>query len=345
MKTKTILYLYREIMPYSIPVLKELVNKGYEIHVVQDDLRKLTPYIPDDILGVTYYNRTEFDYSSLKSFTLKIDPVLVFINDRTIPLYNKIGILSKKNNVPVITGNDTPWYGGRQWFNVFTSFFRHKRFFSHMVVAGMRQYEYAKKLGFSNENIVFPMYSADVSVFNNKELETNRFKNKRDLLFVGRFAKVKGLDVLVKAWQLIENKNGAKLILVGSGDLLKEFTLSEDIEVHKFSNQKELLRLTESCRGFVLPSVFEPWGVVIHELAAAGLPIIASNVCGAVSHLVINNYNGYVIKPNDIDALKIAISKLLDLNSDQLLDMGRNSRKLSQSISPEMVAAAILSIL
>lgn len=346
MQTKTILYLYREIMPYNIPVLKALVNRGYEIHVVQDDEKKFTSYVPEAIDGVSFYKKSDFDSSSLKDFSFKINPVIIYISDRTIPLYNKIGVLyNKKKKVPVISGNDTPWYGGKQWFNVLTSFFRHKRFFSHMIVAGMRQYEYAKKLGFSNDNIIFPMNSANTAVFTVNEIDENRFKDKKDLLFVGRFVKVKGLDLLVKAWQRIDNKNGAKLILVGNGDLLDKYSLPDDIEVHKFSNQQELLKLSERCIGFVLPSIFEPWGVVIHEFAAAGLPIIATNVCGAVPYLVINNYNGYVIKENDVDSLKNAISKLMSLDSDELLDMGRRSRELSKSIYPERVAAAILSTL
>jgi glycosyltransferase involved in cell wall biosynthesis len=211
-------------------------------------------------------------------------------------------------------------------------------------VAGMRQYEYAKKLGFSDNKIVSPLYSANVSVFNKYELTYEGFSKRKDLLFVGRFVKVKGLDLLVEAWQKVENKNGSKLILVGNGDLLNKYTLPEDIEVHTFSNQEALLKISERCKGFILPSVFEPWGVVIHEFAAAGLPLIVSNACGAVPHLVLNNYNGYVIKSNDVDAIKTAISKLFALNTNELLEMGLNSRKLSESIYPEKVAAAILSI-
>jgi len=209
----------------------------------------------------------------------------------------------------------------------------------------MRQYQYAKKLGFSDTKIVSPVYSANVSVFNTKELTLDGFEKRKDILFVGRFVKVKGLHLLVEAWQKVEHKNGSKLILVGSGNLLDHYSLPDDIEIHPFSNQQELLKLSDRCKGFVLPSVYEPWGVVIHEFAAAGLPLIVSNACGAVHHLVINNYNGYIIKPNDVNAIKTAISKLLSLETTQLLEMGKNSRKLSQSIYPEKVAAAILSVI
>lgn len=344
-KTKTILFLYREIMPYNIEVLKELVKNGYEMHVFQDIANKLTSYQVPVLQGVVFYNVADFNFNSLKKFACTLNPVLVYISDRTIPLYNKIGIITKKYKIPVLSGNDTPWYGGAQWFNVFTSFFRHKRFFSHMIVAGMRQYEYAKKLGFSDSSIVSPLYSANVSIFNKIKLDHDGFQKRKDILFVGRFVKVKGLDLLIKAWQKVENKNGSKLILVGAGKLIEDYHLPDDIEVHPFSDQETLLKLSSLCKVFVLPSVFEPWGVVIHEFAAAGMPLIVSNACGAASHLVINNYNGYLIKPNDVDAIKIAISKTLDLSTNQLLEMGLNSRKLSQSIDPEKVAAAILSVI
>jgi glycosyltransferase involved in cell wall biosynthesis len=340
-----ILYLYREVMPYNVAVFKELVKRNCILNVVQDDSKKLTPYLPSEVNGVTYHNRSSFNQKNLIEFVLDINPDILFISDRTIPMYNKIGVLSKKSNVPVISGNDTPWYGGKQWLNVLTSFARHKRYFSHILVAGMRQYEYAKKLGFPNNRILFPLYSADISVFNELELSQNRFQKAKDILFVGRINKVKGLTLLIEAWKQVENKNGSKLIIVGNGTLLDNSFLPEDVEIRKFSSQPELLKISKTCKAFILPSLFEPWGVVIHEFAACGFPLIVTDVCGASSHLVVNNYNGFVIKHNDVNAIKVAITSIFDLKSDELYEMGKNSRELANTINPKLAAAAVLSVL
>jgi len=342
---KKILYLYRELMPYNIEVLKELVAKNSQLIVVHDDVKKQTPYNPPEIKNATICRRSEFTYVKLLSMAFEFNPDLIYISDRTVSLYNKVAMaLRKKKQIPVISGNDTPWRGGKQWFNVLTSVFRHKRYYSHMLVAGMRQFEYAKKLGFKNDRILFPLNSANLNVFLSLNISLDRFKG-RNILFVGRFHRVKGLDLLIKAWSKVENKNGAKLYLVGHGELLNSINLPEDIIVIAFSNQEELLRIAERCRTLILPSRYEPWGLVIHEFAAAGMPIIATNVCGAVPHLLINQFNGLVIKPHSLIEIVTAINKIMDMDEFELKQWGENSRKLAISISPDMVSAAILSVL
>ena len=340
-KTK-ILYLYKEVMPYNLPVLEKLVEMGADIIFVHDNTKKLTPYNPEAIEGVSFHKMSELNNQQIKDLALKFDPDIIFISDRTVPIYNKIGIKFKKS-IPVISGNDTPWYGGKQWFNVLTSIFRHHRFFSHMLVAGIRQFEYAKKLGFKNQKISWPLYSADTKTFEKLELSKKRFDEAKDILFVGRFNKVKGIDYLIEGWSKVQNKNNGKLHLVGNGDYLNNLNVADDIIIHDFSNQDYLAELAFKCKAFILPSTFEPWGVVVHEFAAAGLPLIISNVCGSSPHFIKNAYNGYTINKCDSDEIQKAITKILSMSSSELLTMGTRSRELSKSINPELVASAVLS--
>ena len=60
MYNHTILILYTELMPYNVVVIKELVRRGCRVHVVLWDENKLTPYLPPQLEGVTYYNRSTF---------------------------------------------------------------------------------------------------------------------------------------------------------------------------------------------------------------------------------------------------------------------------------------------
>lgn len=161
-----ILFLYREIMPYNIPVLAELLDMNCNILFIHDDVSKQTPYIPPTIIGVKYIKKSTLSQDTINEIAIRFDPNIIYISDRTVAMYNKIG-MAYNGKIPVVAGNDTPWYGGKQWLNVLTSKFRHQRFFSHMLVGGMRQFEYAKKLGFPNDKIVWPQYSADVDTFEN----------------------------------------------------------------------------------------------------------------------------------------------------------------------------------
>ncbi|HZK96175.1 MAG TPA: glycosyltransferase family 4 protein [Prolixibacteraceae bacterium] len=342
---KNILYLYREIMPHHIPVLKELVQSGYNVTVVHVSLKKLTPYQIPFLENVNFLNKEEFTQKMLNKLAIELKPSVLFVCDRTNAIYNITALLLRKRfNTPVICGCDTQWRGGKQWANVFTAWFRHNRYYSHMLVAGMRQFEYAKKLGFENSKIIWPLYSADLNKFNKIEIDVKRFSGSKNILFVGRFAEVKGLNILLSAWSSIQDKKGTTLTLIGSGPLKGKLSYSSDVVVHEFMSQSELLEISSKASCFVLPSIFEPWALVIHEFAAAGLPMIVTSSCGATIHFVLNNYNGFVVESDNVEELKNALIRIIDSDANQLFEFGKRSRELSKSITPKMVAAALLSV-
>ncbi|MBL0119976.1 MAG: glycosyltransferase [Saprospiraceae bacterium] len=87
----------------------------------------------------------------------------------------------------------------------------------------------------------------------------------------------------------------------------------------------------------------EPWGVVIHEFAIAGFPIICSDACGASDVFVRDGYNGYTFKKNDKVSLKRVLKKVLNLPNEQLCMMAHRSHILGGYLTPEMWAATAYS--
>jgi glycosyltransferase involved in cell wall biosynthesis len=85
---------------------------------------------------------------------------------------------------------------------------------------------------------------------------------------------------------------------------------------------------------FVLPSRYEPWGVVIAEAAAAGLPIICSDACGAADDLVQPGKNGIVMPAGDADALANAMQWMHDHESG-LPALGGHGRGLAAAYSAQ----------
>lgn len=342
---ENILFLYREIMPYNIPVLEEIVKIGYCITVFHDTKKKLTPYLPPKIDNVVFISKEKYNRRDLAKYAISLKPKVVFVSDRTNPKYNYTAVLLRRRlNIHIISGCDTQWRGGKQWFNVFTSWLRHKRFFSHILISGMRQYEYAKKLGFPNDKILWPLYSANIQNFIHNKIDREKFQQPRNFLFVGRFAKVKGLDILLQAWEKVPEKRGATLTLIGNGPLKEKLNYPEDVKIHDFMDQEELIKYSARASCFVLPSVFEAWALVIQEFAAAGLPLIVTSTCGATPHFVINNFNGFIVRKNEVDELSAALARIISMPSDTLVEFARRSRELSYSISPKMVAYAITSV-
>lgn len=341
-----IVFLYSEIMPYNIPVFKALVSKGFEVHVIRWDNKRISPYNPPEVPGVIFYNRSNFNkFKLLYTKIVHISPRIIYTSGWMDYLYCLVACKYRlKYKIPVIAGCDSQWQGGKQWVNVLISSFCHKIWFSHILVAGMWQYEYARRLGFSKNQILTHVYSADVTTFQTVDIDKKRYDYPKNLLFVGRFSKEKGITYLINAWNSISNYKGWNLILVnGGGDI--SFKESSNIIIKEFMSQKELVDLMQNSGAFILPSIFEPWALVLHEAASAGLPILSSKKCGAVPYFVINNYNGFVFESESENAIKEKLEYLFNMNDAELIMMSEHSRSLSYRINPDIVASSILSII
>lgn len=252
----------------------------------------------------------------------------------------------KVSDIPIVACSDTQWRNTlKQNINSLISPLHLKRAFTHMWVSGVYQYEYARKLGFEKDQILFNSLSCDFEKFYNLSLSKKFKKYPKNFLFIGRFIPLKGLDILLNAWKNIEDKGGWTLTLIGDGILKNDLKIDDnDIIIKDYMPQKELLLEIETSGCFILPSNFEQWGLVLHETSAAGLPIIATEVCGATTQFLINNFNGYKVKPKVVSLQKAMEKIILSSNSDLLL-MAENSKKLATSITPELGAAQLLSVI
>jgi glycosyltransferase involved in cell wall biosynthesis len=111
-----------------------------------------------------------------------------------------------------------------------------------------------------------------------------------------------------------------------------------------FVNQSQLPKVYAVADIFVLPSVDEPWGLIINEVMCAGLPVIASAEIGAVPDLVHDGENGFTFEAGDIDMLQ---SHLETLCRDRLLRerMGKASREIISQWSYEECVQGVLAAL
>lgn len=163
---------------------------------------------------------------------------------------------------------------------------------------------------------------------------------------MGRFVPVKGLQELLPAYEQLR-KEGCdwELELVGTGEMKAELTGMPGIRLRDFVQPEELPNLAREAGAFVLPSRFEPWGVVLHEFAAAGLPMVASDACGAATAFLQDGKNGFLHTAQDTASLTDALRKIWKSTDPQLLEMGRQSVELSRAISPHTWAATLQTFL
>lgn len=257
----------------------------------------------------------------------------------------------RRRGVPVVCGIDGQWHGhAKQQVAALLGSLRFSdRYFSRAWVADAPQYAYARRLGFGHDEIIYDLYSADLAAFTRDESQShteNENVYPQKFLFVGRFHEVKGVGSLLSAWERIgQARRDWRLCMIGNGPLNGMLSgVVEGIEIRDFLQPALLAREAATVGCFVLPSRDEPWGVVLHEFAAAGLPIICSDVCGAASAFVVNGWNGYIFRSLDANTLAEKMVKVIETDDATLREMERRSHQLADRITPETSAANLLSV-
>lgn len=148
------------------------------------------------------------------------------------------------------------------------------------------------------------------------------------LLFVGRFAFNKGLDVLLTVARRLVTEGRTDLVrfqLAGDGPLLEELKrdLPPNVELCGRVDDAQLDQLYADCAALILPTRFEGMPTVVLEAMARAKPIIVSDV-GASGELV-NPHNGYLLPPGDAEALYQAVVALAGRTTEVRAKMGAYS--------------------
>ena len=98
---------------------------------------------------------------------------------------------------------------------------------------------------------------------------------------------------------------------------------------------KEIIDIISKAHVFVLPSKYEPWGVILHEIVSLGKPVLVSENVGSSYCFTKNGFNGFVFSHKKKNDFKYKMKKILELCEDDLEKMGKESVNLSKSISIE----------
>jgi glycosyltransferase involved in cell wall biosynthesis len=215
-----------------------------------------------------------------------------------------------------------------------------RRFIYGVLSVGQRNTEYWQHhLGADVPLFSIP-YAVDNVFFQERchEASTTREELRRDLgleahrpviLFASKLlARKRCIDLVEASLQLLERRRSAEssaplphLLIVGDG---KERThvearrrqeapeAAKNIRMLGFRNQSELPRYYDLCDVFVLPSIHEPWGLVINEVMNAGRAVIVSDEVGCQPDLVADGENGCVFPARNVAALADALESILD---------------------------------
>jgi len=166
---------------------------------------------------------------------------------------------------------------------------------------------------------------ADKSIVIKNAVEVEDFEETRDkeydIIFVGRLERAKGVDVLLKAIQILEKNRSVALrvAIVGDGSQVGYLRrITQDLEIRSrvefLGIRQDISQLMRNSKVFVLPSRWEGLPMVILEAMANKVPIIATSV-GGIPEIISDGVTGLLVKTDDPEELAEKVRMLLDDSS------------------------------
>jgi glycosyltransferase involved in cell wall biosynthesis len=214
--------------------------------------------------------------------------------------------------------------------------------FNGWLVPGKSGRHYATQMGYSSSVVWDGMYGADPNLF-----FSDRALSARDKIFafVGRIEHIKNILALTKAFQTFSESNPDWWLYVyGEGQLSKLIPAHPRIKRFGFLQPADLSVELRKVRCLCLPSLKEPWGLVVHEATLSGCALALSHEVGAADDLA-GEKNALIFNPIDENAILRALQSVADWDDDRWSAAHQESLQLSKKFNPDRFSEAINSII
>ena len=222
------------------------------------------------------------------------------------------------------------------------------RLYSSALVGGSRHAQYLDRLGFPATAVFHGCDVVDNTHFAHLQPWGGTGSGfQRYFLTCCRFVPVKNLTRLIEAYARYRQRAGSsswELVIAGDGpesEKLRGLITSlhlKDCVLAGFVQYDQLPALYARAGAFILPSISEPWGLVVNEAMAAGLPVLVSNRCGCAPDLVEEGRNGFTFDPYDVEQLSGLMLRTSMMSDADRAAMGQASREIISRWTPETFA-------
>ena len=221
-----------------------------------------------------------------------------------------------------------------------------RTFFDAALVPGVRAFEYAEQLGIDVDSIWRVGNVVDNAHFARSEGE-RVVQPRRTFVYVGRLSEEKNLTRLLDAYASYKSLGGGwGLRIVGDGPMKATLAPVAEriggVEMRGWVGYEDLPDVLADSTALVLPSVYEPWGLVANEAMAAGLPVLVSRRCGCYPELCREGLNGFGFEPDSVESLVGAMGRISDEGEDALRRMGMRSRELVAGYTLDLWAEGVV---
>jgi glycosyltransferase involved in cell wall biosynthesis len=235
-----------------------------------------------------------------------------------------------------------------------------QRLFDAATVGGKEALNYLCKLGM-RESVISRFYDVVDNTFYGRGCDDLRRSPQPEqqsfpipyFLYVGRLAPEKNVATLLQAFAKYRCRGGqAELIVVGDGALRHQLEAEAHLlgvaNATHFPGHKttdELLPFYAFAMALILPSTREPWGLVVNEAMASGLPVVVSNRCGCRCDLVRPGENGFLFSPTDAENLAQHLMLLTNLGQQERAALGQRSREIIAEYTPQAWVKSLAQVL
>jgi glycosyltransferase involved in cell wall biosynthesis len=161
---------------------------------------------------------------------------------------------------------------------------------------------------------------------------------KLKLLFVGRFDRQKGLDILLGAAAAFEDRATVRVIGANVVDEAVVRTIPSNVTFLGWKSPREIETELQNCDVVVMPSRWESFGLVALEAMRAGRPVLASRI-GGLNEVIRNKVTGLSFAPVAVAGLVEGIARCFDAD---LTTLGRNGVERVRSLFPASRSAVAL---
>ena len=332
-------------------LMKEIANKGHEVHVLAPYTGGETEYTLEGVHVERFHYFYPRRFEKLSGRAGMIDNVkegfLVKIQVLTFLFFNLIHSILKLRKMDVVHVQwpipnglgaiflkkiyGIPYINTIHGEEVHLSKRYHLLFAlrwlvnnsSKTITNSTATRKFCLEAGLDGDKIEVIPFGVDTDFF--RPLDVYKDETIFQILSVGYLIERKGFEYLIRAMPLVlEKHKQARLKIVGSGplesklkELIYELDLGDEVEIVNNVSDEELLMIYNSSDLFVLPSIVdsqgntEGLGVVLLEAMACGLPVIGSDV-GGIPDIIEDNKTGIMISEKDISGISGAILKLIE---------------------------------
>jgi glycosyltransferase involved in cell wall biosynthesis len=333
-----VLILYTELAGYLLACVKHylLAHKNAEILLIHYPINSEAPFLFSSIKNLETIEFKERSTNEISTRITDFKPQIILCSGWGNKYY--LSVVKKYFNLAeTVVCFDNQWFGNiKQHLLKLISPFWLKKLFKKVWVPGKPQKAYALQLGFRTNQIFTGFYVADNTIF--EPIGEKRILNQgiypKVMLSVARYIAQKDLPTLWQAFIKANSNTGNhwQLNCLGLGELYEQRIQNSYIQHLGFKQPQEMETIMANSGIYVLPSLYEPWGVAVHECALAALPLVLSDKIGAGS-MFLNTSNGFTFKAGDALHLQAVLEQIMRMTDEALWKMAEASYKEGKKLS------------